>query len=260
VSDISASSHRQFAAHRVMCTSVDGNGISSAGASELLETLAAHCPAVERVDLSSCGITHLAIPVTLCHNARASMKLDDNPMVSPPPEVVARGWDAVRSFAIEVHNASVPCNRVKLLLVGDGSAGKSSIVAVVKAVVPTLTHARIGASDDVGITVELPLCGDSGRTIGVEQLTLPMQSSASGRKLIATVVDVAGQHESYPTHVFFMSHRSVVGLVVDLSWHVDDEALRLEQAIRFVALYPVLWVLCMHSLVVVQASCDVWCV
>jgi internalin A len=231
-----------------MC-SVDGNDISSAGASELLEAVAAHCPAVERVDLSSCGITHLAIPVTFCHNSLASVKLDDNPMVSPPPEVVARGWDAVRAFAIEVHNASVPCNRVKLLLVGDGSAGKSSIVAVVKAVVPALTRARIGASDGVGITVDLPVGGDSGRTIGVEQLTLPMQSSTSGRELVATVVDVAGQHESYPTHVFFMSHRSVVSLVVDLSWHVDDEVLRLEQAIRFVVLHAVLWALCVHSLV-----------
>jgi hypothetical protein len=215
--------------------SVDGNPIESAGASVVLEAVATHCPAVERLDLSSCGITHLAIPLTLCHNTHASVQLRDNPFVSPPPEVVARGWDAVRSFTIEVNNASVPCNRVKLLLVGESNAGKSSIVAVVKAALQVSSHRERGVGDgDLHLRVELPLAGERGRTMGVEQCTVPMRSSATGRELIATMVDVAGQHESYPTHVFFMSHRSVVALVVDLSWRVEDESLRLEQAVRLV--------------------------
>jgi hypothetical protein len=211
-----------------MCRLV-GNAIEGAGASDILAAVAECYSVMERVDLSACGIVQVAIPPTLCPSEGHGVEviLRDNPIVSPPPEVVARGWEAIRLFTIEVNNASMPCNRVKLLLVGDSSAGKSSIVAAVKAVVDRPSASRL--------VVELPEAGDDGRTMGVEQCTFPMSSSPPGdRNLTVTMVDVAGQHESYPTHVFFMSHRSVVALVVDISWHAVEEASRLQRSIRLV--------------------------
>jgi internalin A len=213
---------------RLLC-SLDGNAIESDGASAVLEAVAVHCPAIQRVDLSSCGIAQLAIPLTLCHRDGVQLILDDNPILSPPPEVVARGWDAIRSFTMEVNSSSVPLSRLKLLLVGDGSAGKSSVVAVVKAAARVDS---LASTAEARLRVQLPQAGDSGRTMGVEQCTVPMRSSASDRELVMTMVDVAGQHESYPTHVFFMSHRSVVALVVDISWRQKDEAARLDLAMR----------------------------
>ncbi len=217
----------------LLLSSLDGNAIEGTGATAVLDAVAAHCPLIERVDLSSCGIVNLAIPLALCHRDHVQVILDDNPILSPPPEVAARGWDAIRSFTIEVNSSSVPLNRVKLLLVGDGSAGKSSVVAVVKAAARVDS---LASTAEARLRVKLPHAGDSGRTMGVEQCTVPMRSAASGRELVVTMVDVAGQHESYPTHVFFMSHRSVVALVLDISWRAEDEAARLEQAARCVCI------------------------
>jgi hypothetical protein len=210
------------------CRSLSGNALGSRGASEFLVAIAESCPAMVSVNLRSCGITDLKVPVALCHNERLSVVLGDNPLVSPPPEVVARGWCEVRAFSLDVLRHPMKCNRVKLLLVGDGYAGKSSVAAVVKAVVRSRGVAR-------DFRIELPLPDDSGRTVAVERCTVPMKSLFPGRDLVVTMVDVAGQHKSYPTHVFFMSRRSVVALVVDISWpDADKKKSRLEEAIRCV--------------------------
>jgi hypothetical protein len=216
-----------------------GNPLKN-GASDVLYAVATHCPEMECVDLRGCSIERLEVPLVLCHNSHVTVRLDNNPMVSPPPEVVARGWHEVRRFVALVmeRGGAVKCNRVKLLLVGDGYAGKSSVAAVVKAVVRS--HDQL--------CVDLPQPDDSGRTVGVDQCTVPMKSLSSGRELVVAMVDVAGQHVSYPTHVFFMSHRSVVALVVDISWRdADTKISRLEEAIRCVRWYIDAWMLCCGS-------------
>jgi Leucine-rich repeat (LRR) protein len=57
-----------------------------------------------------------------------TLDLSENPLESPPPEIAKRGIEAIRSYfkSLEVERRAL--NEVKVLLVGDGGAGKTSLV------------------------------------------------------------------------------------------------------------------------------------
>lgn len=47
---------------------------------------------------------------------------------TPPPEIVRRGFRSVMAYMKRLTTGSVICNRTKLMLVGLGEAGKTSLV------------------------------------------------------------------------------------------------------------------------------------
>jgi small GTP-binding protein len=51
-----------------------------------------------------------------------------NPLESPPPEIAERGIEAIRSYFKSLEAERRALNEVKVLLVGDGGAGKTSLV------------------------------------------------------------------------------------------------------------------------------------
>ena len=54
--------------------------------------------------------------------------LEDNPLESPPIEIVQKGRNAVQAYFKSLEGEKQALNEVKVLLVGDGGAGKTSLV------------------------------------------------------------------------------------------------------------------------------------
>ncbi|KAL4233400.1 hypothetical protein ACF0H5_008081 [Mactra antiquata] len=124
---------------------------------------------------------------------------------TPPKEVVARGHLAVMGYLKRLRLGAVPCRRTKLMMVGLGGAGKTSLVQ-------SLMNQRYRAymdhdepiTDGIDITTwEVNVKDDDGEKGGDGKLTF-------------SVWDFAGQTVYYNTHQFFLSNRAVYLLL----WNV----------------------------------------
>ena len=58
--------------------------------------------------------------------------LSDNPLRTPPPEIAAQGAAAVRAYLARLDDTSVVRREAKLLLVGEGGTGKSSLLRALR--------------------------------------------------------------------------------------------------------------------------------
>ena len=104
-----------------------------------------------------------------------------------------RGVAAVRRYYAQLAAGSVTCTKLKAVVMGKGTAGKTSLVRALGAL-------------ETGVAPVLPDADD--RTIGVE-MTLLFETFA--------VHDFGGQPEYYPWHKLFLSSGALYLLVADLS-------------------------------------------
>jgi len=51
----------------------------------------------------------------------------DNPLVTPPPEVVEQGVEAIQAYLRELSRAAEPIFEAKVVLVGEGAVGKTTL-------------------------------------------------------------------------------------------------------------------------------------
>lgn len=114
---------------------------------------------------------------------------DRNPWKKPPPEVIARGREAVVKYLQDLDTfGSALSNRLKVVLVGLGNAGKTSIAV----------RLERGSSGDLPRSEE--------RTIGVEIRDIELgpnpapRTKGSGSNLAVKLWDFAGQRAYYDTH------------------------------------------------------------
>ena len=118
--------------------------------------------------------------------------LHDNPLRNPPPEVLERGIEALRSWFGAQRRAADETRDVRLLVIGDGGAGKTSLV---RRLVESGFDLHEGQTEGIDISVwHLP---EPGRPINVH------------------VWDFGGQEIMHSTHQFFLSHRSLYIVVLD---------------------------------------------
>lgn len=115
-----------------------------------------------------------------------------NPVESPPYEVLRRGRSAVEAYFRSLRTEQKAIDEVKVLLVGDGGCGKTSLV-----------KRLLGR----------PFDKDEPTTHGIriEEHVLDY----SNRRIKARVWDFGGQEIMHATHQFFLSKRSAYILVVD---------------------------------------------
>ncbi|WP_417909750.1 COR domain-containing protein [Candidatus Electronema sp. PJ] len=163
------------------------------------------------------------LPPEICHLQKLKIVyLSGNPLTSPPYEIAIKGIDAIREYFAALHSTiqisgelslpifevtgtgtvgiqDHPLNEVKIILVGDGAAGKTSLVK----------RLRGEAFDEHEDTTH----GISIR--GWEQ-------EVSGRKIRINIWDFGGQEVQHATHQFFLSQRSLYVLVLDS--RKDDSA------------------------------------
>ncbi|RNA37676.1 serine threonine- kinase pats1 [Brachionus plicatilis] len=114
-------------------------------------------------------------------------------LVTPPPEIVDRGMDSVMAYLKRLISGSVELKRTKLMLVGLGQAGKTSLAQALKGFKKEKCDVTDGISiDDWHVDLD------------------------DGSQLSFSMWDFAGQSVYYNTHQFFLSSRSIYLLV----WNV----------------------------------------
>lgn len=150
------------------------------------------------VDADSCQIvnlprkiTSMGLPLHLDDPAK-DIILKNNPLENPPIEVISRGNAAVESYFESLKGELKPLNEVKVILVGEGAAGKTSVVN-------RLIHGTFDKEERM--------------TDGI-QIT-PWQIKAASESIKANVWDFGGQEIMRATHQLFLSKRCIYLLVLD---------------------------------------------
>jgi small GTP-binding protein len=119
----------------------------------------------------------------------------------PPLEIVAKGRYAVLNYFYELEGGDLPLSEVKVLLVGNGSAGKTSLVKRV-----------FGENFNPG----------EPQTHGINIRSYVMTADKMG-DVKAHFWDFGGQEIMHATHQFFLSKRSIYILVLDGRKEEDAE-------------------------------------
>lgn len=132
--------------------------------------------------------------------------LEGNPLESPPVEIVKEGRDAVRNYfkSIAVIEETVRLFEAKLLIVGEGGVGKT-----------TLVNALIKEDFKFDINEDLTTEG-----IDIRQWKFPFSDDkGKNRDFTVNIWDFGGQEIYHATHQFFLTHRSLYVFV----WEARQE-------------------------------------
>ncbi len=129
--------------------------------------------------------------------------LEDNPLETPPVEVVKRGRAAVQAYFDDLGQDAVPLQQAKLLFVGGGEVGKTTLMR-------TLT--------EPGFQLTAEQIGNETTTHGINikpwELTARLEGDTHGeRTLTLHAWDFGGQDIYFSTHQFFLTKRSLYILV-----------------------------------------------
>ena len=130
--------------------------------------------------------------------------LRENPMESPPMEIIKQGDEAIQAYFESLAGVQRPLNEVKVLLVGEGGAGKTSLV---KQLLGKGFNKKERKTE--GINIQPWLIGK--KEIGEE------------REIKVRLWDFGGQEIMHATHQFFLSKRSLYILVLDGRKEEDAE-------------------------------------
>ncbi|KPA12970.1 leucine-rich repeat-containing protein [Candidatus Magnetomorum sp. HK-1] len=118
--------------------------------------------------------------------------LFDNPLENPPIEVIKQGNKAIKTYFESLEEKENPLNEIKVLLVGDGGAGKTSLIKKL-----------LGSKFDP----------HESKTDGIAIRDWPI--SIDGKEINVHFWDFGGQEIMHSTHQFFLSKRSLYILVLD---------------------------------------------
>lgn len=120
------------------------------------------------------------------------ISLGDNPFENPPVDIVKKGRKAILDYFESLEDGKQPLNEVKVLLVGDGGAGKTSLVKRI-----------LGEGFD----------GNEHQTQGINIKGWKFKDR--DREMKVNFWDFGGQEIMHATHQFFLSKRSLYILVLD---------------------------------------------
>lgn len=128
------------------------------------------------------------------------IQIAEHALQLPPAELVARGRKAVLSFFESLQGGTTPLQEVRLLLLGNGGCGKTSLVRRVLGRGFDETEAQTD-----GINIDR------------------WQLEVDGSSVRVNVWDFGGQEIMHATHQFFLSQRSLYVLVLDGRREEDPE-------------------------------------
>ncbi len=165
-----------------------------------------------QLDLSYNQITEISESIAQLTNLKR-LVLEDNPIQNVPPEIIRNGWgeetyedgepQIIFAFLKSIQNPKRPLNELKVLLVGQGDVGKTSLIK-------RLRDNSFNANER--------------KTHGIE--IHPWQLTVNQQSININFWDFGGQEIMHATHQFFLTKRSIYLLV--LKNRQTDEENRLE--------------------------------
>ncbi|XP_070533769.1 uncharacterized protein [Ptychodera flava] len=154
-----------------------------------------HNPVLESLSGELGGLPLKALHLGHCPNLR-----------TPPREIIGRGFGPTYAYLKRLLSGSVECKRTKLMMVGLGGAGKTSLVRALMSGY-FYTDATYGEQITDGIDI-------TSWTVKTPEDTLTY-----------SVWDFAGQTVYYNTHQFFLSNRAVYLLLWNTRLGVEHSGL-----------------------------------
>ncbi|MGZ6365644.1 MAG: COR domain-containing protein [Ktedonobacteraceae bacterium] len=152
--------------------------------------------------------------------------LSDNPnLLTPPPEIVSQGESELLSFMQALQQKSIIRYEAKLLLVGEGGTGKSSLLRALHGK-SSLLRALHGKAFDASL--------DSTHGIEVETLLLSHPSFPEC-SLVLNTWDFGGQDIYHATHQFFLTKRSLY--LVVWNTRTGDEQSKLDFWLKTISIH-----------------------
>lgn len=125
----------------------------------------------------------------------SEIRLGDNPLQTPPLEVVAKGMISIKEYFKQIVFTGYDyLNEAKLLIIGEGGAGKTTLVN-------KILDSKYQLKEE-----------DSTRGIEIVRWTFRADSN---RDFKVNIWDFGGQEIYHATHQFFLTKRSLYILVVD---------------------------------------------
>ena len=144
--------------------------------------------ALQTPNLSSCSRLQDLPPSLPDLTALKKLGLENCPALhTPPPHVVDAGLAAVQQFLRDLRKGFAPCHLVKVVLLGDQRAGKSSLTDSLKSGKPALRK-----EDD--------------RTVGIDLVRWRLDPAS---EVVSYIYDAAGQRVYRETHPLFMSREAL---------------------------------------------------
>ncbi len=154
---------------------------------------------LSRVDLRNNEITQLPKSI-VDRGMRINWKkglfggliLEGNPLEKPPIEIIEKGTDVLKAYFKSIEGEKQALNEVKVLLVGDGGSGKTSLMK------------RLLGQE---------VLADEAQTHGID--IDKWEVRAGNDKIRVNIWDFGGRDVMHATHQFFFSKRSLYILVLD---------------------------------------------
>ncbi|TRV43292.1 MAG: GTP-binding protein [Microcystis panniformis Mp_MB_F_20051200_S9] len=184
---------------------------------EIPEALA-HLTSLQVLHLSNNQISE--IPEALAHLVNLKrLVLENNPITNVPPEIIRQGWgkrilddgNPQAIFSYLKDKAKRPLNELKVLLVGEGDVGKTSLLK-------RLLHNTFNSAEP-----KTP-------GINIEKWQLPQKPD-----IHLNLWDFGGQKVMQTTHQFFLTKRSLYLLVLDN--RKNEQQNRLEYWLKLIETY-----------------------
>jgi internalin A len=162
--------------------------------------------------LSDNQITEIPESIAQLTNLKR-LVLENNPIQNVLPEIIRKGWgeetyrdgepQIIFAFLKSIQNSKRPLNELKVLLVGQGDVGKTSLIKRLK---------------------DNTFNANERKTHGIE--IYPWQLNVNQQSININFWDFGGQEIMHATHQFFLTKRSIYLLV--LKNRETDEQNRLE--------------------------------
>ncbi|MFB6454164.1 COR domain-containing protein [Chitinophaga sp. Hz27] len=123
--------------------------------------------------------------------------IDNNPIQNIPVELISIGKEAIRDYFKSLDNGAQPLNEVKVILLGEGASGKTSLL-----------NYLIGKQHNA----------QEAQTHGIN-----IDISKLPNDVLVKIWDFGGQDIMHHTHQFFLTERSVYVLVLNARENTDTE-------------------------------------
>lgn len=121
------------------------------------------------------------------------IEIGNNPLISPPIEIVERGKDAIKPYFDSMLGGTEELNEAKIVFLGNGEVGKTSLMRAL--------NEEAFDSDE-----------ETTHGINIQKYTVPINDKYS---VDASIWDFGGQQIMHATHQLFLSRRCVYVLVIN---------------------------------------------